>query len=137
MGIFNLFGKKDVSTELTKGAPYRLATELVPYKLYAKRKSSSTLKIRLRNLTNEVLLTSVAAELPKPLAFEATGLTKQREVRIGDLAPNEEKEVQFEVFTTPGSDPGDYTLSLTAMAHYRDYGRIINAVRKRVMIGVV
>ena len=137
MGIFNIFGKKDASSELTKSSPYRLSTEWVPYKLYSSRKSSAMLVVKIRNMTNEVLLTSVVAELPNQLGFDAVSLSKERENRIGDLAPNEEQEVKFEVFSGMNSDSGEYTLNLTAIAHYRDYGHVINAVKKRVTIDVV
>jgi uncharacterized membrane protein len=137
VGIFNLFGKKDAVSELTKVSPYKLSTEWVPYKLYSNRKSSSTLVVRLKNVTNEILLTSVVAELPKQLGFEAVGLSKEREVRVGELPPGEEREVRLEVYSSMNTDPGDYTLNLTAMAHYRDYGHVLNAVKKRVSLEVV
>ena len=137
MGIFNIFGKRDVATELTKSSPYKLTTEWVPYRLYANKNSSALLIIKIKNLTPEVLMTSVAAELPKNLAFEQMGLSKEREARLGDLGPNEEKEIRMEVFSGLTSDAGEYTIGLTAMAHYRDYGHILNAVKKRVLIEVV
>lgn len=137
MGIFNLFGKKDVGSELTKSSPYRLATEWVPYKLFASKKSSAMLIVKLKNMTNEVLLTSVVAELPKQLGFDQMSLSKERELRLGDIAPNEEKEVRFDVYSNMNSDPGEYTLNLTAIAHYRDYGHVLNAVKKRVTLEVV
>ncbi len=95
------------------------------------------LMIKLKNMTNEILLTSVVAELPKQLAFEQMGLAKERELRLGEVAPNEEKEVRFDIFNTMNTDPGEYTLNLTAIAHYRDYGHVINAVKKRVTLEVV
>lgn len=137
MGIFNIFGKKDVASDLAKPSPYRVSTEWIPYKLYARKKSSAMLVIRLRNMTQEILLTSVVAELPKTLAFDTINVASQRESRIGEMAPGEEKELRFEVFSGLNSDPGEYTLNLTAIAHYRDYGHVINAVKKRVTVEVV
>ena len=137
MGIFNLFGKKDVATDLTKQSPFKLSTEWIPYKLYANRKSNAMLVVRIKNLTQEVLLTSVVAEVPKQLAFGTVGLSKEQENRLGEVAPGEEKEVRFDVYSSLNSDPGEYTLNLTAIAHYRDYGHVINAVKKRVTIDVV
>lgn len=137
MAIFNLFGKKDVSTELTKNSPYRIATEWTPYRLYANRKNSCTLSVRIKNVTAEPLLTSMVVELPQPLSFDQTGIAKQREVRIGEMAAGEEKELGVDVYGSVNSDPGDYTISLTAIAHYRDYGHIINAVKKRTSLEVV
>lgn len=137
MGIFNLFGKRDVGSELTKNSPYKLATSWTPYRLYAKKNSTATLIVKVKNLTSEVLLTSLVVELPGQLAFEQIGLSKQREVRIGELQPGQEIERQMDVFSGLNTDSGQYTLNLTAMAHYRDYGHILNAVKKRVSIEVV
>ena len=136
MGLFDLFGKKDVS-ELTNNSPFKLATEWVPYTLYSGRNSSCTLNVKIRNLTAESLLTSFVVELPQSLGFEKNMLTRQREVRIGAMGPGEEREVGVEVFGSMKSEPGEYTVLLTAMAHYRDYGHVINAVKKRTMLKVV
>lgn len=137
MGIFNIFGKQDVAGELTKSPPYRLATEWIPYKLYVGKKNSSVLVIRLKNMTKEPLLTSVVAQLPKQLGFDTLHLSSEQERRLGDMTPGEEREIKFEVFPTGSADAGEYTVNLTAIAHYRDYGKVLNAVRKRVTIGVV
>lgn len=137
MKILNLFGKKNVSDEISKQAPYRLITELIPYKLYANRKSSVMLMVKLRNMTSEPLMSSIVVELPKGLSFDEMGLTLQKELRIGELAANEEKEARFDVYSGPGTDKGEYTLTLTAFAHYRDYGHVLNAMRKRATVEVV
>ncbi len=137
MGIFNIFGKRDVTEELTKNAPFKLATEWVPYRLYSGKKSSSLLVVRLKNMTKEPLLTSVVAELPKQLGFDTMHLSGEQERRLGDLAPGEEKELKFEVYPTANADVGEYTVNLTAIAHYRDYGHVLNAVKKRVTVDVV
>ncbi|MDE1868992.1 MAG: hypothetical protein KGH60_03440 [Candidatus Micrarchaeota archaeon] len=137
MGIFNIFGKKDVTADITKNVPFRLSTELVPYRLYAKKNSSASLIVRVKNVTNEILLTSVVLELPSQLGFDSVGMSKQREIRVGEVAPQDEKEVKFEIFGTAKSDAGEYTTTLTAIAHYRDYGHVLNAVKKRTTINVV
>jgi len=137
MAIFNIFGKKDVSADITKNIPYRLVTEWTPYKMFSGRKSSVLLKVKLKNLTNEVLLTSLVVELPNKLSFDEIGMSKQREVRVGELAPEEEKEIGLNVYNGTDADPGEYTVSLAAIAHYRDYGHIINAIKKRTTVQVV
>jgi len=137
VGIFNIFGKRDASNDLMKSPPYRLSTELVPYKLYANKSSSASLMVKVKNMTGEVLLTSVVAELPGQLGFDEVGVSKQREIRVGEIAPHDEKEVRFDVYGSVTSDPGEYTIILTAIAHYRDYGHVINAVKKRSTLNVV
>ncbi len=136
-GIFNIFGKRDASNDLMKNPPFRLSTELIPYKLYANKSSSASLMVKVKNMTNEVLLTSVVAELPSQLGFDEVGVSKQREIRVGEIAPHDEKEVRFDVFGSVTADAGEYTIMLTAIAHYRDYGHVINAVKKRSTLNVV
>ena len=64
-------------------------------------------------------------------------MAKQREIRLGDLGPHTEKEIRFELFGGLNADAGEYTMMLTAIAHYRDYGHVINAVKKRMTVNVV
>ncbi|MDE1870597.1 MAG: hypothetical protein KGH71_06580 [Candidatus Micrarchaeota archaeon] len=114
MKLSDLFGKKNVSQELGKQSPFQILTEFVPYKLYADRKSSVTLSVKLKNLT-----------------------TDEKEVRIGELATNLEKESRVEIYGGPGVEKGEYTMSITAFAHYRDYAHVLNAVSKKTSIEVV
>lgn len=137
MKLFNLFGKRNVSDDISKSAPYRIVTEFVPYKLYANKKSTSSLIVRLRNNTSEPLMTSLVVEVPKQLSLDEMGLTKAKEIRAGDISPNEDKEFRADIFGNQGTDKGEYTISVTAFAHYRDYGHVLNAMKKRTSIEVV
>ncbi|MGD0728480.1 MAG: hypothetical protein ABR981_00170 [Candidatus Micrarchaeaceae archaeon] len=137
MGILNIFGKKDATSDIAKGPPYSVVTELVPYKLYAKKNSSATLRIKVRNLTKEVLLTSLVGEVPNHLGFDEMIMSKQREIRVGEMQPNEEKELKMNLYTSLGSEKGEYTMTLTTIAHYRDYGHVLNALKKRIAIELV
>lgn len=137
MGIFDIFGKKDAAADITKGSPFLISTELVPYRLYSRRNSSATLLVRVRNVTKDILLTSVVAELPNRLGFDEMVLSRQREQRVGEMQPNDEKEIKFNIYGGVGSEPGEYTLRLTTIAHYRDYSHVLNAVKKQIQISVV
>ena len=137
MKILNLFGKKEVSDAITKRMPYLIVTEFVPYKLHANRRSSATLLLKLKNLSSEPLLTSAVIEVPKQISFDETGITKTKEVRLGELAPNEEALSKGDIFSDAGTDAGEYTVTVTAMAHHRDYGHVINGMRKRTTISAV
>ncbi len=137
MGLFSIFGKKDVSDAITKAMPFRLYSEMVPYKLYSKKSSSASLMVRVKNMTNEVLLTSIVAEVPGNISFDEMGLSKQREIRVGELGPQEERQVRFDIYSGLKSDKGEYTLMLTAIAHYRDYGHVLNAMKKKAVLEVV
>jgi len=137
MGILDIFGKKDAAEEITKGLPFMISTELVPYRLYSRRNSSATLIVRVRNVTKDIILTSVVAELPNRLGFDEMVLSRQREIRVGEMQPNDQKEVKFNIYGGVGSESGEYTLRLTTIAHYRDYSHVLNAVKKQVQISVV
>ena len=93
--------------------------------------------VKVKNATKEILLTSIILELPQQLGLDDVGMIKERELRIGDISPGEERELKFDVYGGIKTDPGEYTVTLTAMAHYRDYGHVINAVKKRTTLSVV
>ncbi len=137
MGILNLFGKKDVSADLSKRFPYEIRTEFVPYKLKARQKATTSFVIRLKNITGEPLLSSVVVDVPRQLSMDSIGLAKQKELRLGILAPGEEKESRIDVNSGVGTDKGEYTISLTAFAHYRDYGHVLNAMKKSALLEAV
>ena len=137
MGILDMFGKKDSTTDITKGPPYSVATELVPYRLHAKTSSSAMLNIKVKNMTKDVLLTSVVARVPGKIGFDEMVMQKEREQKLGELQPGEIKEARFSIYSSLGSDAGTYNLTLTAFAHYRDYGHVLNFVKKEVQVSVI
>ncbi|MGA3020749.1 MAG: hypothetical protein ABSD68_02255 [Candidatus Micrarchaeales archaeon] len=137
MKILDLFGKKDSAEELGRTLPYRIISEFVPYKLYANRKGSTLLMLRLKNLTKENVLSSIVVEVPKNLSVDEMGLSAAKELRVGTLAPGEEKETRVEIHGDAGTDKGEYTLSITAFIHYRDYGHVLNAMKKKAVLEVV
>lgn len=135
--MLDLFGKKDVSDELTKKIPYSMKMRFKPYRLLANKNNSVTLILSIKNMSNEPLMTSVVVKTPKPLGFDPTGLGNAREIRIGYLAPGEEKELNVEIYGRLQSPPGDYKLLITAFCHYRDYAHILNSESKKVSLRVV
>ncbi len=137
MKILDLFGKKDVTQEVGKTLPYRVYAEFIPFKLYANRKSSSMLLLKVKNLTTEPVLGSVVVSVPKGISLDETGLSAEKELKLGTLSANEEKEARAYIYGDSGTDKGDYTLSITAFIHYRDYGHVLNAVRKKAILEVV
>ena len=84
MKLGDLFGKKDVSTILQKSVPYKMTTSCFPYKLYANRKGSTMLTVSIENLTSEPLMSSIVIKLPSKLSFDQTGLSREKEIRLGE-----------------------------------------------------
>ncbi len=137
MGIFDLFGKKDVGTDLRKQLPYNITTQFVPYKLKANSRGSTTLLVNLKNMTESPVTSSVVVEVPERISLDSTGMSKEKEVRLGTLGPNESKEAKVEIFSSAGTDKGEYTLTITAFIHYRDYAHVLNAMKKRTILEAV
>ncbi len=137
MGLLDIFGKKEVSGELGVKIPFIIRTEFTPYKLKSQVRSSVALNIGLKNITGEPVLVSVVVELPKQLSFDSVGASKQKEVRLGNLANNEEKVASIDVFSGTGTDKGTYTITITAFIHYRDYAHILNEMRKRTVVEAI
>lgn len=137
MGLLDLFGKKDVSANLSARFPYSMKTEFVPYRLRSRERSSSTLIVSLRNITGEPVMGSIVVSVPKQLSVDSTGLSKEKEVKIGMIAPNEEKESKIEVYGDVGTEKGEYTITVTSFVHYRDYAHILNSMRKRTVLEAV
>ena len=132
-----MLGKKDIGDELTKKIPYDLKLRFNPYRLIARKSESVELRITLKNLREERVLTSVVVEAPKNLGFDQTGLAKVREVRLGHMGPLEEKEVVVDIWGNQFTPPGEQPVSVTAFCHYRDYAHILNSERKRIALRVV
>ncbi len=137
MGIFDLFGKKDVKADLGRQLPYRIGMAFVPFKLKANNRSTSTLTVNVKNMTNEPVMSSVVVQVPERVSLDSTGLSKEKEVRLGVLGPNEQKDAFVELYSNSGTDKGEYTITVTAFIHYRDYGHVLNAMKKRSTIEAV
>lgn len=137
MGLLDIFGKKNVSDELSARFPYMMTTEYVPYKLKSRERSSSTLVVRLKNITGEPVMSSVVVSVPKQLSVDSTGLSKEREIKLGAMAKNEEKEARIEIYSDVGTEKGEYTVTVTSFVHYRDYSHILNSMKKRTVLEAV
>lgn len=137
MGLFDLFGKKNVSSELGERFPYTMKTEFVPYKLKSRERSSSTLMVTLKNITGEPVMGSVVVSVPRQISLDQTGLSKEKEVRLGTMAPDEQKVASIDLYSDVGTDRGEYTVTVTSFVHYRDYGHILNSMRKRAVVEAV
>jgi uncharacterized membrane protein len=135
--LLDIFGKKDVGEELVKKVPYSMKLKFHPYRLNANKMESVLLLVELKNLKEEVLLTSVIMELPKNLGFDQTALSNAREIRLGEMKPGEEKELRVEIWGNPRTDEGEYNIKVTAICHYRNYGYLLNAEKKEITLRAV
>ncbi|NUN11062.1 hypothetical protein HUU53_00250 [Candidatus Micrarchaeota archaeon] len=132
MGIFDFFGKKPVATD----SEYVLECNFHPFRLSARRNDAVDLEITLKNNSDTVLLTSLVVVVPKQLGLDKTGLMLQREFRLGELNPGETKYFTVPIHSTPKSEPNNYPVKVFAISNYRDYGHVLNQVRKDLSLRV-
>ncbi|MCX6778011.1 MAG: hypothetical protein NT157_03955 [Candidatus Micrarchaeota archaeon] len=129
-----LFGKTDVSKELTGKMPYAVKTRFTPYRLTAHKNECVNLDVSVKNVSGEDLMTSVVVQVPNKLGVDATGLNKSREVRLGYMKAGEEKEVSVKICGSSATIPANYGLLVTVFCHYRDYQHVLNYVRRKVYL---
>jgi uncharacterized membrane protein len=137
MGILDIFGKKDVSDDLTKGVPFSMKLTFRPYRLAARKNDAVDLIVELENKTDATLLVSVVVGVPKALGFDEIGMNKVREMRVGLMKGREKKEIIVPIYGHNQTIAGDYTVRVVAYSHYRDYAHILNSVKKDTVLRAV
>ncbi|MBI5228695.1 hypothetical protein HY991_01195 [Candidatus Micrarchaeota archaeon] len=133
MGFFDLFSKRRDSPE----AFYALDSKIFPLRLLSHKNDSVDLVITVKNVFDRSLLTSVLVRVPKSLGFDQTALTSHKEIRLGELPPNESKTLKIPVFSTQRTEPGTYKVRISVVSHYRDYGYVLNEVSKTTALRAV
>lgn len=134
MSLFDLFRKKDAQKP---AVPYSLVTRMTPYRLYAHKSNSLVMSVSIKNLGEEQLLTSLSLDLPDMISMDKMEMVKTKEFKVGEIAPNETKELKVELFGGLNTDKGEYTLRVTVMSHFMDYSHVINSMKSTATIGVV
>lgn len=126
--------KKEPARE---GLPFNISTSLRPVRLNARKESTLELVVAITNVSDSPLMMSVSAEVPQSLGFENVGMTKIKEIRIGELPAQKEKTVSFTICSNYKTQPGTYAVLLTANHHYRDYSHVQNYAKKSVEVRAV
>ena len=119
------------------GLPFNVSTALRPVRLNARKENCLEVLVTIKNATDAPVMASVTAEVPKSLGFENLGITKIKEIRIGELAPQKEKTVSFSLCSNVQTPPGVYSALLTVNHHYKDYQHVVNYAKKSVEVRVV
>jgi hypothetical protein len=136
MGFLDgIMGKKEEPAR--SGLPFNFTTSLRPVRLASRKESSLELLVTVKNASDAPLMISVATELPKALGFENLGMTKIKEIRIGELPAQGEKTVSFSVCSSTQTAAGIYSVEVTVSHHYRDYSHVLNYAKKAVEIRAV
>lgn len=138
MGLIDeLFGKKEVDEALKTGSPFKMKLSFSPLRVTARKNNSADLVIEFQNITKEALLVSLVVSTKSGLGLDSMGLNKAREMRVGYMKDGEEKTVRVPIYGSTNTAPGTYAVDVSIMAHYRDYGHVLNSVRKSMELRVV
>ena len=132
MGIFELFGKKQVEAK----NPFSLTVEAHPYSLRANTNDYVDLEIQLANNTETPILASVVLSVPKGLGFERSAISQQREMRLGYIKPGEQKFFKTPLWATQRTPKGSYPIQIYAISHFNDYAHVLNEARKTIVFRV-
>jgi hypothetical protein len=136
MGILDgILGKK--AEPARQGLPFNVATALRPVRLSARKENCLELLVTITNASDSPFMASASVELPRQLGFENVGMTKIKEIRMGELAAQKEKTVSFSICANSQTAPGTYAAALTVSQHYRDYSHVLNYAKKSVEVRVV
>ena len=131
----NLTGKKEEPARA--GLAFNISTALRPVRLSARKENCLELLVTVANASDQPIMMSLNVEVPKSLGFENLGITKIKEIRIGELAAQKEKTVSFSLCASSQTPAGTYSALLTVSQHYRDYSHVLNYAKKSVEVRVV
>ena len=136
MGILDLFGKKDVSP-IAKRVPFDIKTSFNPVRISSHKVDRCDLEIKIKNMTDETVLTSLVVEVGKSLGLDQTGIHKTKEIRVGYLNKGDVYTIIVPIWSNNMTSTGDVPVKVNAYVHYRTYSYILNGVKKENVLRVV
>ena len=137
MGLIDELMGKQEDAPAKPGLPFNISATLRPVRLNARKESSLEVLVSVKNVTDSPVMASISAEVPASLKFENLGLTRIKEIRIGELPAHKEKTVSFSVSSSTQTAPGVYSVLIVVNHHFRDYSHILNYAKKAVEIRAV
>jgi uncharacterized membrane protein len=117
--------------------PYDVKIEFSPLRMKKGDERPTHMLINVKNLDKEENLTSVVIEIPREMGFDKIGTVSRKEIRIGTLKPNENKDFKIELFPNHRAEQGTYDVKVKANKHYRGYSHIINTAEKNISLRIV
>jgi len=139
-GIFGAGGAKKEVAEAGEPAAipmFSITTAFRPVRLAAKKDESVDLELGIKNISEGEALTSVNVDIPKGLGFDGMGIARTKEYRLGSLKSGEEKKFNVSLHGNSQTAAGNYRITISVYAHYRDYGHVLNSVKKAVELRVI
>jgi hypothetical protein len=114
-----------------------LSTHCSPIRISIANKETMTITVKVKNTTDKPLMASVDFEVPKDLAFDGTGVSNKKNIKIGEIPPGAIKDAPFEVFATHRASQNDYTARIVGYVHYRDYNNVLEKTMLNATVRVL
>jgi uncharacterized membrane protein len=149
MGLLDsILGKKDSGAAGAEGAAgaiaeggkvakFAVTTSFRPMRLAARSDNSVELLLEVQNTSDSPQLCSAVIEVPKGLGFDGVGIHKTKELRLGQVAGGEKKNISVGLHASSQTAPGNYRIAITVYTHYRDYTHVLNSISKQTELRVV
>lgn len=131
-------GSSSSVTPRPTSTPFKVVITFAPLRLSAMKKSNVRMIVKVTNLSDEPVMTSVDALLARValMGFDAACINKHTEVKVGDIAPGETKEVVIPIYGSNQLKEGNYPYKASVYAHYQDYTKVVTYVDKKGEIRV-
>ncbi len=117
--------------------PYDMKVTLSPMRLRKGDDKPVRMTILLKNVEQQENLTSVVIDIPSTVGFDRTGFVNRKEIRVGTMAPNEERSFDIDLFSHQKTISGSYVVKVSANKHYRGYSHILGNTSKEITLRVV
>ncbi len=119
--------------------PFNVTVSFSPLRLSAKRSSTVSLMVRVKNVSPDPQLVSVDALLPKNamVGFDQACINKAVEKRAGELKPGESRDVNIEIWSNNQTAEGAYPVDVTVFAHYIGYDKVMSYIKKNASLRAV
>ena len=129
----------DVKGSGTGTSPFKVTMNFLPLRLAAMKDNKVNMFIRITNTSGGGQLVSVDVALPRNqlVGFDPTCINKHMEKRVGQLNAGESTEVVLPIWGNNQTKDGNYPIGITVYAHYLDYTKVINSVKKSASLRVV
>ncbi len=134
-----LGSEKSQKKVYNSGKPFNISIKFVPLRLSSGKEGKLDMEIQIENATSEYQLVSVDALLPKKVmvGFDPTCINKHVEKRIGEIKAGETKTTVITVWSNSQTKEGEYPVEITVYSHYLDYNKVLNYVKKNLIIRAV
>lgn len=119
--------------------PLALSIRFLPLRLSAKKENQTDMLVTITNRSASKQLVSFDASVPVQgmLGFDRLAANKRYEKKLGYVEPGAKIEFATPVYGTSQTREGNYVMAVAAYAHFVDYNKVSDFVKRTVSLRVV